>query len=121
VTVTVATAGSSASLTRPFGRPPYGGATARFAWSETACGLLGLGISMSFAGWRRQRRQGLAYGLALLCLLSIGVTLSACGGGSSSSGGGGTQPGTYNLTVAGSFSSGSTTLTHNIKLTLVVQ
>jgi hypothetical protein len=121
VTVTVATAGSSASLTRPFGRPPYGGATARFAWSETACGLLGLGISMSFSGWRRQRRQGLAYGLALLCLLSIGVTLSACGGGSSSSGGGGTQPGTYNLTVAGSFSSGSTTLTHNIKLTLVVQ
>ncbi len=76
---------------------------------------------MSFAGWRRQRRQGLLYGLAFLCLLSIVGTLSACGGGNSSSGGGGTQPGTYDLTVTGTFTSGSTTLTHNMKLTLVVQ
>jgi len=47
--------------------------------------------------------------------------MSACGGGNSSSGGGGTPAGTYTLTVTGSFTSGSTTLTHNTKLTLVVQ
>jgi hypothetical protein len=121
VTVTVITAGSSAALTRPFGRPPYGGATVWLARSGTVCGILGLAISTSFAGWRRERRQGLLYGLAFLCLLSIGATLSACGGGSSSRGGGGTQPGTYNLTVTGTFTSGSTALTHNIKLTMVVQ
>jgi hypothetical protein len=122
VTVTVSTAGSSAVLTLPFGRPPYGGATAWLARSGTVCGFAGMAIVISFAGWRRQRRQGLVHALALFCLLSIGVTLSACGGGgSSNSGGGGTQPGTYNLTVAGSFTSGSTTLTHSIKLTLVVQ
>jgi hypothetical protein len=121
VTVTVITAGRSAALTRPFGRPPYGGATVWLARSGTVCVILGLAISMSFAGWRRERRQGLLYGLAFLCLLSIGATLSACGGGRSSSGGGGTQPGTYNLTVTGTFTSGSTALTHNIKLTMVVQ
>jgi hypothetical protein len=48
--------------------------------------------------------------------------VSACGGGSSSSGGsGGTPAGSYNLAVTGTFTSGSTTLSHTTKLTLVVQ
>ncbi len=41
VTVSVITAGSSAALTRPFGRPPYGGATQWLAMSGTMCGILG--------------------------------------------------------------------------------
>jgi len=73
--------------------------------------------------YRRQWRPQLLYGLTFLCLLSVGVTMSAWGGGSNSStgGGGGTPAGTYTLTVTGSFTSGSTTLTNNTKLTLVVQ
>ena len=63
------------------------------------------------------------YVLAFLCFLSLGITSSACGNNSSSGGGGraGTPAGTYNLTVSGTFTSGSTTLTHHTKLTLVVQ
>jgi hypothetical protein len=78
---------------------------------------------VSLAGWRRERHPRLLYGPAVLCLLSLGVTMSACGGGggSGSGGGGGTQAGTYNLTVTGTFNSGSTNLTHKTNLTLVVQ
>jgi large repetitive protein len=55
-------------------------------------------------------------------LVTLGLTLTSCGGGSGS-GGGGTNPqaGTYTVTVTGNFTSGSTTLTHAAKLTLVVQ
>jgi len=117
-TVTVTTAGSSAGLTQPITGP--GGNI--FEWWLALSGTLGLAMLASLAGWRRERRPTLLYGLAFLCLLSIGVTMSACGGGSSGNGGGGgTQAGTYNLTVTGSFTSGSTTLTHNTKLTLIVQ
>ena len=59
--------------------------------------------------------------LAFLCLLSFAITWSACGGSSGSTGGGGTTAGTYNLTVTGTFTSGSTALNHTTKLTLVVQ
>ena len=53
----------------------------------------------------------------------IGVLLNDGGGSGSGSGngGGGTPAGTYNLTVTGAFSSGSTAPTHSAKLTLVVQ
>jgi len=113
-TVTVTTAGGSAGLTQP------GGNLFR-SWSALS-GTLVLAMLASFAGWRRERRPRLLYGLAFLCLLSVGVTVSACGGGGGGSGGGGgTQAGTYNLTVAGTFTSGSTNLTHKTILTLVVQ
>jgi hypothetical protein len=118
-TVTVTTAGGSAALTQPV--DGLGGNLFR-SWSALS-GTLVLAMLASFAGWRRERRPRLLYGLAFLCLLSVGVTMSACGGGggSGSGGGSGTQAGTYNLTVTGTFTSGSTNLTHKTSLTLIVQ
>jgi hypothetical protein len=120
VTVTVTTAGTSAGLSQPFSRPPNGGG---FAWIAFS-GTLGLAMLLSLAKGLRARRPQIVYGLVFLCLLSIGVTMSACGSGSNSGGGGGgggTPVGSYNLEVTGTFSTGSTTLTHTTKLTLVVQ
>jgi hypothetical protein len=79
-------------------------------------------LSTVVTKWRNRSRR-LSYVLAFLCLISLGITSLACGGNSSSNGrnGGGTPAGSYNLTVSGTFSSASTTLTHNVKLTLVVQ
>jgi hypothetical protein len=91
------------------------------SWSALS-GTLVLAMLASMAGWRRERRPRLLYGVAFLRVLSFGVTMPAYGGGSSGNNGGGeTQAGTYNLTVIGSFTSGSTTLTHNTQLTLVVK
>jgi len=120
VTVTATTAGSSASLARPAGFPPASGRLA--LWSALS-GLSGLLLTGS--GRRSRKRQSrLLYGLAFLGLFSLGITLSACGGGGSSSTGNSvsaTAAGSYNLIVTGTFTSGSTTLTHATKLTLIVQ
>jgi hypothetical protein len=118
-TVTVTTTGNSGGLSLPAGGPsanhPAG------LWVAFS-GTLGLALLMGALRRRRQWRPQFLYGLAFLCLLPLGATLSACGGGSSGSGGGGGTPaGTYALTVTGSYAAGSTTLTHNTKLTLVVQ
>jgi len=71
--------------------------------------------------WRRE--QSLARGrmVAFAVLVMLGMTLSSCGGGSGGGGGGSPQAGTYTINVTGNFTSGSTTLTHNAKLTLIVQ
>jgi len=118
-TVTVTTTGASAGVTQPISGPPAD----RFVGFWLAFGgALGLAILASLAGYRRQRRPRLLFGLALMSLLFLGVTISACGGGSSGNNGGtGTSPGTYTLTVTGKFTSGSTVLTHTTNLTLVVQ
>jgi hypothetical protein len=116
--VTVTTVGASAGLTQPIG----GDAGTMFGSWFALSGTLALATVVSLAGWRRERRPRLLYGLIFLCLLAIGVTIPACGGGSSGNGGGGgTQAGTYNLTVTGTFTSGSTKLTRNMNLTLVVR
>jgi FG-GAP-like repeat len=116
VNVTVKTAGTSASLTQP------GSLWAVASGLAMWCGLPGLVVlSTSRIGYRNRRCQLLQV-FAFLCLLSIGVTMTACGGGSANgTGGGGTPAGTYNLTVTGTFTSGSNMLTHNTNLTLVVQ
>ena len=59
----------------------------------------------------------------LALVLCAALTLASCGSGSSQGGGGnpGTRAGAYTLSVSGSFTSGSTTLTHVTNLTLVVQ
>jgi uncharacterized repeat protein (TIGR03803 family) len=126
VTVTVTTAGTSASLAHPGDFLP---ASRRLALWLALSGLPGLVLMGSGSGgWRGKRRGRLLYGLALLCVFFLVIMWSACGGGSSSansngnsSSGGGTAAGTYNLTVTGTCTTGSTTLTHNTKLTLVVQ
>jgi Transmembrane protein 131-like N-terminal/Abnormal spindle-like microcephaly-assoc'd, ASPM-SPD-2-Hydin len=119
VTVAVTTAGNSANLVHPAGFPPASG---RLALWLALCGLPGL-VLLGSGGRSRERQGRLLYGLAFLCLFSLGITLSACGGGNNSMGssGGVTPAGSYNLTVTGTFTSGSTTLTHATKLTLVVQ
>jgi hypothetical protein len=45
----------------------------------------------------------------------------ACGGGNGGSGGTGTPAGTYQLTVAGKYTTGGTTLVHEATLTLIVE
>jgi hypothetical protein len=116
--VAVVTTAASASLVSPAGLPPGG---IRLALWLAFAGLPGLVL----LGSRPRKRRGPAvYGLLLLCVLSVVMMWSACGGGGSSSSGssgGGTPPGSYNLTVTGSFASGSTNLVHSTKLTLVVQ
>jgi hypothetical protein len=66
----------------------------------------------------------LGFGLLLLFVVMLGViSAPACGGGGGGGGGGGnpgTPAGTYNLNVTGTFASGTTTLTHNVKLVLTV-
>jgi len=115
VTATVTTAGTSASLARPFGLPR---AADKLALWLAFSGLPGLVL----LGRRTRKRHGRPfYGVALLCALFIAMTWSACGGGGSSGVGTATPAGTYNLTVVGTFTSGSANLVHSTKLTLVVQ
>ena len=63
---------------------------------------------------------------AILCLpLVLATVMSACGGGTSGGGAGpsnpGTPAGTYSITVSATFTSGPTTLKHNLTLTLKVE
>jgi hypothetical protein len=72
---------------------------------------------------RRGNRPRWAPAFALALIVTVCLGLASCGGGSNKNGGGNTSPqaGTYTVTVSGTFSAGSTSLTHNTKLTLVVQ
>lgn len=84
--------------------------------------LLILALMASVIREHRKREVSLAAVLSLVLLLCLGITLAACGGGSPSvAPKPGTPAGNYSLTVSGTFTSGSTTLVHNTKLTLVVQ
>ena len=108
-------------LTYPGNFPP---ARNNFALWLALSGLSGVvpGIVLLGSG-PRERHGRLSCGVALLCALLMVIAWSACGGSSMGTGGsgGGTAPGTYNLTVVGTFSSGSANLVHSTKLTLVVQ
>lgn len=118
VTVTVATAGTSASLALPPGTLSDGKNLALWLAFSGLPGLLLLGSGS------RKRHSRLLYGGIFSVILFALTALSACGGGSSmggGSGGSGTPAGTYNMTVVGTFSSGSANLVHSTKLTLVVQ
>jgi hypothetical protein len=98
---------------------PFPGAGYRLLYPITE--LLGISLLIGLLGWRRRRPRS-AYGLALLVFLSAGVMMSACGGTSGTGSGNQRTPaGTYPLVVSGIFTSGSTKLTHNANLTLVVQ
>jgi uncharacterized repeat protein (TIGR03803 family) len=117
VAVTVATTGTSASLARPSSFPRTGNHLA--LWLAFS-GLPGLVLLSS----RPRKRHGrVFFGAIFLCMLFLLMTMSACGGGNGMGGSGGsaTPAGTYNLTVAGTFTSGSANLVHSTKLTLVVQ
>jgi hypothetical protein len=113
VTVTVTTAGASADLAQPAGFPPAGNRLVRWL---SLCVLPGLVVGSFGAGQRNPR--WLIHALAFACLLLLAITWSGCGGGGSGSG---TAPGTYNLTVTGSFTAGSVVLKHTVPVTLIVQ
>jgi FG-GAP-like repeat/Abnormal spindle-like microcephaly-assoc'd, ASPM-SPD-2-Hydin len=115
VTVAVTTTGNSASLPQLRWIPPNGNLGT--AWLSVAVFTLLLG---AFFAHGRKRPLPFARPLAFGCLLLVVLVLSSCGGGGNH-GGTGTPAGTYTLTVTGTFNSGSTTLTHNTTLTLVVQ
>jgi Bacterial Ig-like domain (group 3)/FG-GAP-like repeat len=118
VKVSVTTSGSSASLAHP-AFSPIG--RSKIAFWLPLSGLPGIALVGIWRGRSRNRRGRILHIFAVLCLLSVGVNISACGSSGSSNKGGGTPAGTYNLTVTGSFTSGSTNLNHMAKLTLVVQ
>jgi hypothetical protein len=118
--IAVVTAGSSAAL-----NPPLEGSSTKLAvLLEMLGGVLGFLAMPGRINAQRKRRTQFLGGLFMLCLVSVVLLMPACGGGSGgggSSGGGGTRTGTYNVTVTGTFSSGSAKLTHNTSFTLVVQ
>jgi hypothetical protein len=114
VAVTVTTTGSSAHLDHSSADPPKGRWVALWLTVPALFGLVLLGSCS-----RKGRNTGI-YGLALLCAVSLGGMSLSCGGSSSSTSAG-TPAGSYNLTVTATFTSGSATLTHATKLTLVVQ
>jgi hypothetical protein len=109
VTVMVTTAGNSASLSdQPF-YPTDNRSLAMWFGLSGFAGLVLLGGSIHRS---RKGMSGMLRLAALLCLLSLGMTWSACGSGSGGGhgNGGGTPSGTYILLVTGTFTSGSTTL-----------
>jgi hypothetical protein len=61
--------------------------------------------------------------LASILFIFVLLALSACSGGTSTSSGPhpGTTPGSYTITVTATYTSGTTTLSHQTNLTLVVQ
>jgi hypothetical protein len=138
---TLALSGSSAQTVKVSVTTPAAGAVpAVFTWrtngnfpSRMVIASVRLAIAffivVALLGmWIRRRNQRLHCVPALVfgLVLAACVTMASCGGGSNgggSNGGGGTGPeaGTYTVTVSGNFSSGTTKLTHNTNLTLVVQ
>jgi hypothetical protein len=121
VTVTVVTAGNSANL-KPRGLAPR----ARDGWllGMALFGLPALLVMYNTTDRGSKRRARFLYAPGFLCLTTLALSLFGCGGSSGNSGGkgsGGISPNSYNLSVTGSFASGSTTLTHSAKLILVVQ
>jgi hypothetical protein len=96
----------------------------RYRQTPTILALVAMFLMMVVASQFLRREQKLVWirVFALAALVSLGMTLTSCGGGSGG-GGGGTNPqaGTYAIDVTGNFTTGSTTLTHAAKLTLVVQ
>jgi hypothetical protein len=113
-TVSVVTTPSAMGLMQPVNAPPISGT---FGLWLGISGILGLGTLATLRGKGRARSPQIVRGVMLVCLLSIGITMSACGGSGSS--GGGTQAGTYTLTVSGTSSAAK--LTNKTNLTLVVQ
>ncbi len=113
VDLAVVTRRVSAGLAQPVGAPPGNN---RFAFWVAFGGVLGLALSMRVGRRHGKRRSPLLCALTLLCLLSIGVAMPACGG----KGGAGTPAGTYTPAVTGTFASSSAKLTHTIEVTLIV-
>jgi hypothetical protein len=117
VNVTVTTSASMANLRHP---NRYSLTGSRLAVWLAFPGLVGL-VLLSSGGKHRGKQVGRTLGgFAFLCLISMAIGLASCGGsnGNNGTGSNGTP---YDLTVTGTFASGSTTVTNSTKLILVIQ
>lgn len=126
ITVTVTTTASSLSAPRSRHLPPVR------PLLPGPGGLVMLALALAVLAWtvRRWRQPaGVSRRRAAFLTLAAGLLLTlavaACGGGGGGGGGGGptnpgTPAGTYTLTVTGSTTSGSVTLTNSATLTLIV-
>jgi pimeloyl-ACP methyl ester carboxylesterase len=122
-TVTATTTGRSLVVPQTFIRRPTVKMPQPLLWSLA---LLMWGALIAWAaGLRRRVPLRLALGTALFLVVILGAfSMPSCGGGGSTNpppGNPGTPAGTYTLDVTGTITSGTTTLTHDIKLTLTVQ
>lgn len=118
VTLTTNSAGTSPLFSA---KPPSIDTFVTLAYSFATAMLLTL--LLSILGSQKANRRGLC-GITFSSLLGIAIALTACGGdggGGGGGGGSGIQPGTYNFTVTGNYTSGSVSLTHNTKLSVTVQ
>jgi hypothetical protein len=131
VTVSVTTTAPAIAMGSRFRVPPRepGIQSTLLHWAAILA-LIGAFFGLiAFSNFRRIRLSTtLAFAL-LIFVISYSV---ACGGGAAGGGGGvgggggggggkpGTPSGTYTLVVTGTYTSGTTTLTHNITLTLTV-
>jgi hypothetical protein len=124
--VTVATTAPSLGMPRHYPLPPIRPAR-RWPWLLWTMALVGWG-SLAWAiqgrvhpGAGRKRAASATFAVLLLVMLAM----PACGGGGSGQvtppNSPGTPPGTYALTVTGTCSLGSTSLSHSVNLTLQVQ
>ncbi len=125
ITVSVLTVGPYSSASKSMLRAPLSGL--RSPSRRALIDSLLLAIIALALGARNRRRRSLTPAWALLALL---VLWSSCGGGGASVSppprqpppATGTAPGTYNLTVSGSWNDTSGgSITHNITLTLIVK
>jgi hypothetical protein len=130
ITVTVATTAGSSVAPRLRLVPPGGGYPA-YPWSAIGL-LLSAALALGLAarthraaptGGAASTRMSFTISAIAAMLMALALGVSACGGGGG--GGGpihnpGTPTGTYTLTLTGAATSGSTTLTNNLKLTLTV-
>lgn len=133
VVVNVTTTARSAIAPQSRLGPPAAKALPLLVW------LLASAIVAAFAGWSvrgggqapsslrpfRQTPLRLAFVTAVLLFLTLGaISMPCCGGASSpptSFQSVGTPAGTYNLSVTGTFTNGSTALSHSVQLTLIVR
>lgn len=112
-TLAVVTAGSSARLMHPYGRPAEDNRLAMWLAFSALPGLLLTGKTR----WHCKSSVWLRC-LLLIVLLALIITWSGCGGGGSGSS---TPTGSYTVSLTGTYTSGGVTLSHTVRTTLIVQ
>jgi hypothetical protein len=127
LTVKVTTTAPSVGALRPNPLPPLGPVQSRpwLPWI-VALAVLGTLARTTRGGVQSGPGRSRAGSVSLVGLLLLMVAVAACGGGGGGGGDpgrrqGGTPSGTYTLTVMGTCTSGSTTLSHSVNLTLQVK
>jgi hypothetical protein len=125
LTVQVTTTAPSVGAPQPNPTRPLGPLQS-WPWLLWTVALAALGsLALAARGWAQPRVERSQAGLvAFAALLLVMGAMAACGGG-----GGGTPPpsnpgtpsGTYTMTVTGTYTSGSNSLSHSVDLTLQVQ